>query len=113
MKIFPGPSSNQKNNHKQIHSTKEKVQPTGGKAVVAIKHILQTMSLLILAAIDAPKTVSMLIERYLVNFLWEERTENEVSLEPIKNLASRSVEEGRMGFRNLEDVCNIYAMKRW
>ncbi|XP_060188598.1 uncharacterized protein LOC132617573 [Lycium barbarum] len=84
----------------------------GGKAVI-IKHILQSQTLHIFAALMPPVTVLYEIEMQFANFFWGEKDgKNSYHWSSWENM-SFPVKEGGLGFKSLLDICHTFTAKRW
>ncbi|XP_075095510.1 uncharacterized protein LOC142173761 [Nicotiana tabacum] len=84
----------------------------GGRAFI-INHVLQSQTLYLMAAMAPPKTIIKQIEMYLSNYLWGEKEGKKSYHWCSWDNMSFSLEEGGVGFKKLQDICNSFAVKRW
>ncbi|OIT21155.1 putative ribonuclease h protein [Nicotiana attenuata] len=89
-----------------------KLLSSSGKAII-IKHILQSQTLYLLAAMEPPKAIIKQIETYLTNFFWGEKEGKKSYHWCSWDNMSYPTDEGGVGFKKLQDICNSFAAKRW
>lgn len=85
----------------------------GGWQGRLIKHILQSQTLYPLAAIIPRKTIINQIEMYLANFFWREKDGKKSYHWCSWDNMRYPTDEGGVGFKKLQDICNSFAAKRW
>ncbi|XP_015169198.1 uncharacterized protein [Solanum tuberosum] len=78
-----------------------------------IKHVLQSQTLHILAAMSPPKDIIKQTIGYFANFFWGQ-TDNKKRYHwsSWANMCY-PLKEGGTGFKRLEDICKAFAAKRW
>lgn len=89
-----------------------KIFSYGGK-VILIKHVLQSLPTHLLYIVTPPCIVLKKIQSLMDDFLWGWREYNkQYHWSSWKNLSFR-IEEGGIGFRNLQDVIKAFHCKQW
>lgn len=84
----------------------------GGRAII-IKHILQSQTLHIMAALAPPKTIMDQMEMYFANFFWGTKEgKNKYHWSSCDNMCF-PYEEGGLGFKKLQDISKSFCDKRW
>ncbi|XP_060183167.1 uncharacterized protein LOC132613136 [Lycium barbarum] len=84
----------------------------GGKALI-IKHVVQSQTLHLFAALEPPITTLKQIEMYFCNFFWGQKEDkNKYHWSNWKKLYYPTEEKG-LGFKRLKDICKTFTMKRW
>ncbi|XP_019240300.1 PREDICTED: uncharacterized protein LOC109220287 [Nicotiana attenuata] len=97
---------------KRLNGRQGKLLSHGGKATL-IKSVLQFIPVYTLSAMTPPKGVFRLIEKYFANFFWGTSEDHKRYHWSSWNHLSLPIDEGGKGFRKLEDINNMLAMKRW
>lgn len=78
-----------------------------------VKHVLQAIPTYTLAAMNPPKAIYRILEKYFANFFWGSANDKtKYHWSSWSNLCYPK-EEGDIGIRSLEDIGGTFAIKRW
>ncbi|XP_027168472.1 uncharacterized protein LOC113768348 [Coffea eugenioides] len=89
-----------------------KLLSTGGK-IVLIRHVLGSIPLFMLQAVNPPKSVLAALSRICNSFLWALSIESKRLHWAVWEKLSFPVQEGCLGFRSFEDSVKALACKSW
>ncbi|XP_049348952.1 uncharacterized protein LOC125813502 [Solanum verrucosum] len=96
----------------RITGWQTKLLSYGGKAIL-VKHVLQSLPIHLLSAVNPPVTVLKQIQSIMADFFWGMKNERKkYHWASWKNL-SFPYDEGGIGMRNLKDVCMAFQYKQW
>ncbi|XP_019252901.1 PREDICTED: uncharacterized protein LOC109231716 [Nicotiana attenuata] len=96
----------------RLNAWQGKMLSYGGKLIL-IKHVLQSLPIYILCALNPPKSVPKLMEKHFANFFWgTSEGKNNYHWSARKNLCLPK-EEGGVGIRRMEDITEPLNIKRW
>ena len=81
--------------------------------ITLIKHVLQSIPIYTLSALNLPKGTICLIEMHFANFIWGTSDgKNKYHWSKWENLCF-SKDEGGVGIRSIHDISNSLILKRW
>nr|XP_009796280.1 PREDICTED: uncharacterized protein LOC104242863 [Nicotiana sylvestris] len=96
----------------KLQSWQGKLLSVGGKAVL-ISHVLQSMPMHLLSAVNPPKYVINRLHKLFAQFFWSNTVGGTSRYWDSWNTLCMPVEEGGIGFRSLHDVAKALFSKLW
>lgn len=97
---------------KRLNGWQSSMLSDGGK-ITLIKHVLQSIPIYTLSALNPPKGTICLIEMHFANFLWGTSDgKNKYHWSKWENLCFPK-DEGGVGIRSMHDISNSLILKRW
>lgn len=96
----------------KLEGWKAKILYMGGK-ITLITHVLQSIPIYILAAMQPPKKIISIIEKIMADFLWGPNEGTKKHHWIAWNELCKPEEEGVFGFRALNDFIDAFSIKLW
>nr|XP_009786255.1 PREDICTED: uncharacterized protein LOC104234397 [Nicotiana sylvestris] len=96
----------------KLQSWKGKLLSVGGRAVV-ISHVLQSMPMHLLSAVNPPNYVINRLHKLFAQFFWSSSIGGTSRHWASWNTVCMPIEEGGIGFRSLHDVAKALFSKLW
>lgn len=97
---------------KKLNGWQRKMLSYGGRTIL-IKHVLHSLPIYILSAMNPPKGIFKLMERHFTNFLWSSSDgKNKYHWESWIKLCIPKY-EGGVGINKMEDISETLTLKRW
>lgn len=96
----------------KLHSWKGKLLSTSGRAIL-IKHVLQSMPIHLLPAVNSPPSVINKLHRMFAQYFWSSSIGGRSRHWASWDTLCRPYDEGGAGFRSLHDITKALFCKLW